>query len=99
MKFGLREGENPAFPNLACLLGCGVSTGIEPWSFEQHLGKVVFIPAGCPFQAREKELIKQKALEKARKLQVKKNRMFQRKKYTRAHLEIAGGYRHMVYMK
>ncbi|XP_050139202.1 lysine-specific demethylase JMJ28-like isoform X4 [Malus sylvestris] len=76
-----------------------IKFGIEPWSFEQHLGKVVFIPAGCPFQAREKELIKQKALEKARKLQVKKNRMFQRKKYTRAHLEIAGGYRHMVYMK
>ncbi|KAL3522218.1 hypothetical protein ACH5RR_015052 [Cinchona calisaya] len=26
--------------------------GIEPWSFEQHLGEAVFIPAGCPFQAR-----------------------------------------------
>lgn len=26
--------------------------GIEPWSFEQHLGEAVFIPAGCPFQVR-----------------------------------------------
>ncbi|PQQ06479.1 lysine-specific demethylase JMJ25 isoform X2 [Prunus yedoensis var. nudiflora] len=26
--------------------------GIEPWSFEQHLGQAVFIPAGCPFQVR-----------------------------------------------
>lgn len=26
--------------------------GIEPWSFEQHLGQAIFIPAGCPFQAR-----------------------------------------------
>ncbi|CAL1407407.1 unnamed protein product [Linum trigynum] len=26
--------------------------GVEPWSFEQHLGEAVFIPAGCPFQAR-----------------------------------------------
>ncbi|VFQ81666.1 unnamed protein product [Cuscuta campestris] len=26
--------------------------GIEPWSFEQHLGDAIFIPAGCPFQAR-----------------------------------------------
>ncbi|KAJ7973352.1 lysine-specific demethylase JMJ25 [Quillaja saponaria] len=26
--------------------------GVEPWSFEQHLGQAVFIPAGCPFQAR-----------------------------------------------
>ncbi|XP_070674326.1 uncharacterized protein [Malus domestica] len=49
-----------------------IKFGIEPWSFEQHLGQAVFIPAGCPFQAREKELIKQKALENARKLQVKK---------------------------
>ncbi|KAJ6883468.1 hypothetical protein NC652_030642 [Populus alba x Populus x berolinensis] len=26
--------------------------GVEPWSFEQHLGQAVFVPAGCPFQAR-----------------------------------------------
>ncbi|KAL0407363.1 UNVERIFIED_CONTAM: Lysine-specific demethylase [Sesamum latifolium] len=26
--------------------------GVEPWSFEQHIGEAVFIPAGCPFQAR-----------------------------------------------
>ncbi|KAI8026024.1 Lysine-specific demethylase JMJ25 [Camellia lanceoleosa] len=25
--------------------------GVEPWSFEQHLGQAVFIPAGCPFQS------------------------------------------------
>ncbi|KAL1567379.1 lysine-specific demethylase JMJ25-like [Salvia divinorum] len=26
--------------------------GVEPWSFEQHLGEAVFIPAGIPFQVR-----------------------------------------------
>lgn len=26
--------------------------GVEPWSFEQHLGEAVFIPAGSPFQIR-----------------------------------------------
>ncbi|EYU43402.1 hypothetical protein ABFS82_08G143200 [Erythranthe guttata] len=26
--------------------------GIEPWSFEQHIGEAVFVPAGCPFQVR-----------------------------------------------
>ncbi|GLT28923.1 hypothetical protein SLA2020_038250 [Shorea laevis] len=26
--------------------------GVEPWSFEQHAGEAVFIPAGCPFQVR-----------------------------------------------
>lgn len=26
--------------------------GIEPWTFEQHLGEAVFIPAGCPHQVR-----------------------------------------------
>lgn len=26
--------------------------GVEPWSFEQHVGEAVFIPAGCPFQHR-----------------------------------------------
>lgn len=27
-------------------------SGVEPWSFEQHLGQAIFIPAGCPFQSR-----------------------------------------------
>ncbi|KAK7269348.1 hypothetical protein RIF29_22073 [Crotalaria pallida] len=26
--------------------------GVEPWSFEQTLGEAIFVPAGCPFQAR-----------------------------------------------
>ncbi|CAA0825117.1 Unknown protein [Striga hermonthica] len=26
--------------------------GVEPWSFEQHIGEAVFVPAGCPFQVR-----------------------------------------------
>ncbi|XP_010528894.1 PREDICTED: lysine-specific demethylase JMJ25 [Tarenaya hassleriana] len=26
--------------------------GIEPWSFEQHPGEVIFVPTGCPFQVR-----------------------------------------------
>uniref|UniRef100_A0A2P2L8U6 Lysine-specific demethylase JMJ25 n=1 Tax=Rhizophora mucronata TaxID=61149 RepID=A0A2P2L8U6_RHIMU len=26
--------------------------GVEPWSFEQHLGQAVFVPAGCPFQMK-----------------------------------------------
>ncbi|KAL3750107.1 hypothetical protein ACJRO7_011138 [Eucalyptus globulus] len=26
--------------------------GVEPWSFVQHLGQAVFVPAGCPFQLR-----------------------------------------------
>ena len=25
---------------------------IEPWTFVQHLGEAVFIPAGCPHQVR-----------------------------------------------
>ncbi|XP_024526228.1 lysine-specific demethylase JMJ25-like [Selaginella moellendorffii] len=25
---------------------------IEPWTFEQHIGEAVFIPAGCPHQVR-----------------------------------------------
>ncbi|AEE28388.1 JmjC domain protein JMJ24 [Arabidopsis thaliana] len=24
--------------------------GVEPWTFEQHRGEAIFIPAGCPFQ-------------------------------------------------
>ncbi|XP_020108136.1 lysine-specific demethylase JMJ25 [Ananas comosus] len=26
--------------------------GIEPWTFRQHVGEAVFIPAGCPFQVK-----------------------------------------------
>eukprot|EP00250_Pteridium_aquilinum_P003320 c13641_g1_i2 orf=925-3969(+) len=26
--------------------------GVEPWTFEQHTGEAVFIPAGCPHQVR-----------------------------------------------
>lgn len=26
--------------------------GVEPWTFEQHRGEAIFIPAGCPFQVR-----------------------------------------------
>ncbi|XP_073302831.1 E3 ubiquitin-protein ligase JMJ24-like isoform X1 [Primulina huaijiensis] len=26
--------------------------GVEPWSFEHRIGEAIFIPAGCPFQAR-----------------------------------------------
>lgn len=26
--------------------------GIEPWTFEQHVGEAVIIPAGCPYQIR-----------------------------------------------
>ncbi|CAK9181298.1 unnamed protein product [Ilex paraguariensis] len=26
---------------------------IEPWTFEQHLGEAVIIPAGCPYQTRK----------------------------------------------
>ncbi|CAJ2628716.1 unnamed protein product [Trifolium pratense] len=29
-----------------------VEFGVEPWSFEQNLGEAIFVPAGCPFQAR-----------------------------------------------
>ncbi|GAB2265067.1 hypothetical protein Dimus_000135 [Dionaea muscipula] len=29
--------------------------GVEPWSFEQHLGEAVFIPAGCPHQVRNRQ--------------------------------------------
>ncbi|XP_010466797.1 PREDICTED: lysine-specific demethylase JMJ25-like [Camelina sativa] len=28
---------------------------IEPWTFEQHLGEAVFIPAGCPYQVRNRQ--------------------------------------------
>lgn len=29
---------------------------IEPWTFEQHLGEAVFIPAGCPYQVRNRQV-------------------------------------------
>lgn len=29
--------------------------GIEPWTFEQHLGEAVFVPAGCPHQVRNRQ--------------------------------------------
>ncbi|XP_043689947.1 lysine-specific demethylase JMJ25-like [Telopea speciosissima] len=25
---------------------------VEPWTFDQHLGEAIFIPAGCPYQIR-----------------------------------------------
>lgn len=28
------------------------SAGVEAWTFEQHVGEAVFIPAGCPHQVR-----------------------------------------------
>ncbi|KAA8540045.1 hypothetical protein F0562_026737 [Nyssa sinensis] len=30
---------------------------VEPWTFEQYLGEAVFIPAGCPHQVRNRQLI------------------------------------------
>jgi hypothetical protein len=30
---------------------------IEPWTFEQHLGEAVFIPAGCPHQVRNLKVL------------------------------------------
>lgn len=30
---------------------------VEPWTFEQHLGEAVFIPAGCPHQVRNRQVI------------------------------------------
>ncbi|KAJ9535526.1 hypothetical protein OSB04_un001337 [Centaurea solstitialis] len=27
--------------------------GVEPWSFEQHIGEAVIIPAGCPYQMKK----------------------------------------------
>ncbi|KAH1213639.1 Lysine-specific demethylase JMJ25 [Glycine max] len=29
--------------------------GVEPWTFEQHLGDAVFVPAGCPHQVRNRK--------------------------------------------
>ncbi|KAJ4850805.1 hypothetical protein Tsubulata_009800 [Turnera subulata] len=28
---------------------------VEPWTFEQHLGEAVFVPAGCPHQVRNRQ--------------------------------------------
>ncbi|XP_071934979.1 lysine-specific demethylase JMJ28-like isoform X3 [Coffea arabica] len=27
--------------------------GVQPWTFEQHLGEAIMIPAGCPYQIRK----------------------------------------------
>ncbi|CAI8605730.1 unnamed protein product [Vicia faba] len=32
-----------------------IEYGVEPWTFEQHLGEAVFIPAGCPHQVRNRK--------------------------------------------
>ncbi|KAJ0235949.1 hypothetical protein HA466_0259740 [Hirschfeldia incana] len=37
--------------------------GIEPWTFEQHRGEAIFIPAGCPFQFRNLQSNVQVALD------------------------------------
>jgi len=34
-----------------------IVAGVEPWTFEQHLGEAVFIPAGCPHQVRNRQVI------------------------------------------
>ncbi|XP_057785746.1 lysine-specific demethylase JMJ26-like [Salvia miltiorrhiza] len=36
---------------------------IEPWTFEQHLGEAVFIPAGCPHQVRNRQSCTKVALD------------------------------------
>ena len=47
----VRETEILVLTNFIFALYIYIS-GVEPWSFEQHLGEAVFIPAGCPFQVR-----------------------------------------------
>ncbi|KAF8110355.1 hypothetical protein N665_0085s0081 [Sinapis alba] len=37
--------------------------GIEPWTFKQHRGEAIFIPAGCPFQFRNLQSNVQVALD------------------------------------
>ncbi|VAI05673.1 unnamed protein product [Triticum turgidum subsp. durum] len=37
--------------------------GIEPWTFEQHIGEAVFIPAGCPYQVKNLQSTVQLALD------------------------------------
>ena len=32
---------------------------IEPWTFEQHLGEAVIIPAGCPYQIRKLKVMRE----------------------------------------
>lgn len=43
---------------MRCLLLCNneLYSGVEPWTFEQHLGEAVFIPAGCPHQVRNRQV-------------------------------------------
>jgi mannose-6-phosphate isomerase-like protein (cupin superfamily) len=31
--------------------------GVEPWTFEQHTGEAVLIPAGCPHQVRNLKVL------------------------------------------
>jgi lysine-specific demethylase 3 len=38
-------------------------TGIEPWTFQQHIGEAVFVPAGCPFQVKNLQSTVQLALD------------------------------------
>ncbi|EEE59049.1 hypothetical protein OsJ_10820 [Oryza sativa Japonica Group] len=37
--------------------------GIEPWTFQQHIGEAVFVPAGCPFQVKNLQSTVQLALD------------------------------------
>ncbi|KAL0797533.1 hypothetical protein Bca101_052707 [Brassica carinata] len=37
--------------------------GIEPWTFEQHRGEAIFVPAGCPYQSRNLQSNVQVALD------------------------------------
>lgn len=41
-------------PKLTYLL---LFSEIEPWTFEQHVGEAVIIPAGCPYQIRSAKVI------------------------------------------
>uniref|UniRef100_A0ACD5WYD3 Uncharacterized protein n=1 Tax=Avena sativa TaxID=4498 RepID=A0ACD5WYD3_AVESA len=37
--------------------------GIEPWTFQQHIGEAIFVPAGCPFQVKNLQSTVQLALD------------------------------------
>ncbi|GAB4835812.1 hypothetical protein Ancab_000728 [Ancistrocladus abbreviatus] len=55
--FHREDGTNPLFDEVVYLNSLHKRKlkeefGVQPWSFEQHLGQAVFIPAGCPFQVR-----------------------------------------------
>lgn len=34
-----------------------ILSDIEPWTFEQHPGEAVIIPAGCPYQVRKLKVV------------------------------------------